>query len=214
MKRILIRVLMIVAALAVIGFLFMRSVQSTRSAPYTIEQAHLQDWTFAIEPGNAPNAVLIAARPPRELASALFRQLFSRLAESMNGPTSPMVPLLLQDEFNRSFAGRATTGELLAAARDAGVEAAAFEPRCMGYRRESAPGVTRQLYFVFFEAPAFTRFRQQIAALAEPGTGYDPTALSPVMPTAASDPDFNRWLPLRVNPDTDCVAPIVIESVR
>jgi hypothetical protein len=213
MKRLLVKVLMIVVALSVMGFLFMRSVQSTRSAAYTIEPAHLQNWTFAIEPGNAPNSVLIAARPPRELASALFRQLFSRLAESLNGPTYPMVPLLLQDEFNRSFAGRVTSGDLLAAARDAGVESAVFEPRCMGYRRESAPGVTRQLYFVVFEAPAFTRFREQIATMAEPGTGYDPAALSPVMPTAASDPDFNRWLPIRVD-DADCVAPMVVESAR
>ena len=214
MKQVLIKVLMVIAALGVIGFLFMRSVQSTRSAAYTIEQSHLQNWTFSIEPGNAPNSVLIAARPPRELASSLFRQLFSRLAESLNGPTFPMVPLLLQDEFNRSFAGRMTSDELLAAAREAGVEAAVFEPRCMAYRRESAPGVTRQLYFVVFEAPAFTRFREQIAAMAEPGTGYDPAALSPVMPTAASDPDFNRWLPIRVDADRDCVATIRVETAR
>lgn len=209
MKRILIRLLMVVVALAVIGFLFMRSVQSTRSAPYTIEPAHLQNWTFAIEPGNAPNSVLIAARPPRELASTLFRQLFTRLAESLNGPTLPMVPLLLQDEFNRSFAGRVSSGDLLAAAREAGVEAERFEPRCMGYRRESAPGVTRQLYFVVFDAPSFTRFREGIATMAAPGTGYDPAALSPVMPTAASDPDFNRWLPIRVT-ENDCVASIEV----
>jgi hypothetical protein len=210
MKRVLIKGLMIIVALTVMGFLFMRSVQSTRSAPYTIEPSHLQNWTVAVEPGNAPNSVLIAARPPRELASALFRQLFSRLAESMNGPTLPMVPLLLQDEFNRSFAGHATSGELLAVAREAGVESTVFEPRCMGYRRESAPGVTRQLYFVVFEAPAVTRFREQIATMAEPGTGYDPAALSPVMPTAASDPDFNRWLPIRVSVETDCVASIEV----
>jgi hypothetical protein len=209
MKRILIRVLLVVVALGVIAVLFMRSVQSTRSAAYLIDQGHLQHWTLAIEPGNAPNSVLIGARPPRELASTLFRQLFARLAESLNGPTVPVVPLLLQDEFNRSFAGRVTSGDLLAAAREAGVDRERFEPRCMGYRRESAPGVTRQLYFVVYDAPSFTRFRESIAAMAEPGTGYDPAALSPVMPTAASDPDFNRWLPIRVN-ETDCVASVEV----
>jgi hypothetical protein len=123
----------------------------------------------------------------------------------------PFVPLLLQDEFNRSFAGRTTSGELLAAARAAGLEKATFEPRCMGYRRDSAPGVTRQLYFVLFDAPAFIQFRQQIAPLAGPETGFDPASLSPVMFVGASDAEFNRWLPLRVNPDADCVAPVVIE---
>ena len=211
MKRILIKTLMAVVLLSAIGVLFVRSVQSTRSAAYTIESTHLQNWTLAIEPGNAPNSVLIAARPPRELASTLFRQLFSRLAESLNGPALPMVPLLLQDEFNRSFAGRVTSGDLLAAARVAGVDTERLEPRCIGYRRESAPGVTRQLYFVVFDAPSFRRFREAIAAMAEPGTGYDPAALSAVMPTAASDPDFNRWLPIRVDFETDCVASIEVE---
>ena len=211
MKRILIKVLLVVVVLGVIAVLFMRSVQSTRSAAYSIDPRHLQNWTMAIEPGNAPNSVLLGARPPRELASTLFRQLFARLAESLNGPTVPVVPLLLQDEFNRSFAGRVTSGDLLAAARAAGVDRERFEPRCMGYRRESAPGVTRQLYFVVYDAPSFTRFRESIAAMAEPGTGYDPAALSPVMLTAASDPDFNRWLPIRVH-ETDCVASVEVES--
>jgi hypothetical protein len=207
MKRTLIKLLIIAVVLGVMGVLFMRSVQSTRSAAYTIDPAHLQNWTVAIENGNAPQSVLIAARAPRELASTLFRQLFSRLAESLNGPTFPMVPLLLQDEFTRSFAARVSPDALLAAAKQAGVETERFEPRCMGYRRESAPGVTRQLYFVVFEAPSFTRFREAIGGMAEPGTGYDPAALSPVMPAAASDPDFNRWLPIRVN-ESDCVASI------
>ena len=211
MKRIVIRVVIVLVAIAAIGVAFMRSVRSTREAPYTIAPAHLQDWTFAIEPGNAPSSVLISIRPPRELASALFRQLFTRHAESFNGPTVPYVPLLLQDEFNRSFAGQATSGELLDLARSAGLEAAAFTPRCMGYRRESAPGATRQLYFVLFDAPAFTRFREGLADRAVADSGFSPAALSPVMFVAASDANFGRWLPLRVN-EGDCVAPISVES--
>ena len=207
MKRVVIRSAVIAAILAGIAVLFLRSVQSTRSAPYTIDPAHLQKWTLALEPGSAPNSALLAVRPPRELASPLFRQLFSRLAESFNGPAYPAVPLLLQDEFSRLFAGRATAEELRDVARAAGVESERFEPRCMGYRRDSAPGVTRQVYFVMFESPAFTRFREQIATRAAPDAGYDPAALSPVMIVAASDADFNRWLPLRVT-NADCVAPI------
>ena len=133
------------------------------------------------------------------------------MAESLNGPNIPFIPLLLQDEFNRSFAGRTTSDELLAVARASGLETAAFQPRCMAYRRESAPGVTRQLYVVLFQAPAFARFREQIAAMALPNTGFDAAALSPVMFVAASDAEFNRWLPLRVD-DADCVAPISVES--
>lgn len=203
------KLILIVIVVGAIAFAFLRSVRSTREAPYTVSPAHLEGWTFAIEPGNAPTSVLISVRPRRELASALFRQLFSRHAESFNGPTVPYVPLLLQDEFNRSFAGQMTSAELLGLAREAGLETLA--PRCMGYRRESAPGVTKQLYFVVFDAPAFSRFRQQLAARALPGSGFDATALSPVMFVAASDENFNQWLPLQAK-DTDCVAPISVQS--
>lgn len=212
MKKTLLKVLVIAAAVGLLGYLFVRSVRDTRAEPYTVRPAHLQDWTFVVEPGNAPTSVLIALRLPREIGSSLFRQLFSRAAESFNGPSVPTVPLLLQDEFNRSFAGEATSGELLAVAREAGLDApGAFRPRCMAYRRDSAPGVTRQLYFVLFEAPAFEQFRRQIAARAVPGTGFRPEALSPVMFVAASEADFNRWLPVRAEADSECVAPVRVE---
>ena len=210
MKRLAIRFVLTIAALGLLAFMFLRSVDSTRAAPYTIAPAHLQNWTFAIEPGNAPNSVLLAMRPPREMNATLFRQLFSRHAESFNSPVVPFVPLLLQDEFNRSFAGQKSSEELLAVARAASLGQSALTPRCMGYRRESAPGVTRQLYFVLFDAPAYTRFRQQLAAMALPDTGFDPSALTPVMFVAASDENFNQWLPLRAQ-ESDCVAPVSVD---
>jgi hypothetical protein len=205
------RAAIVVIVLAVVGWLFIRSLRSTLEQPYTMSAAHLQNWTPAIDPGNAPTSVLLALRPPRELASSLFRQLFTRHAESFNAPAIPFVPLLLQDEFNRSFAGAVTSGELLEMARAAGLEREAMTPRCMGYRRDSAPGVIRQVYFVAFDSPAFTRFRAQLAARAAAGTGFDPDALSPVMLVAASDANFTQWLPVRVA-DSDCVSPISVES--
>jgi hypothetical protein len=213
MKRMAMKALIVIAVIVTVGFLFVRSLQTTRSEPYTIAPSHLQRWTLHLEPGNAPASVLIGMRPPRELAATLFRQLFTRHAESFNGQAVPSLPLVLQDEFTRSFAGRATAEELLAAARGAGLEQASFEPRCMGYRRDSAPGVTRQLYFAAFTAPAFTRFREQIATVAIPNSGFVPSALSPVVLVAASDANFNQWLPIRVE-DGDCVAPISVESGR
>jgi hypothetical protein len=209
----LIKPLLIIAALGIIAVLFMRSVQSTREAPYIIAPEHLADWELAVDPGNAPTSVLVAIRPPRELASTLFRQLFTRHAESFNGPTVPFVALLLQDEFKRSFAGKLTLEDVLGIARATGVDRETMQPRCMGYLRDSAPGVTRQLYYVLFESAAFRQFRQQLAGQALPDTGFTPTALSPVMFVAASDANFNQWLPLAAN-ENNCVAPISVESTR
>ena len=210
MKR-LVKALVIVAVLAGLGFLFLRSVQGTRAAPYTVAASALEGWTLTIEPASAPSAPLLGLRPPRELSATLFRQLFARHAESMNGPNVPIVPLLLQDEFERSFAGQVGAEQLLDVARGAGLDATPPGPRCMAYRRDSAPGVTRQLYFVVFETEAFAAFRTRAAAVALASSGFDPGALSPVLLVAASDTNFNQWLPLRAVAD-DCVAPISVES--
>ena len=37
---------------------------------------------------------------------------------------------------------------------------------------------------------------------------FDPAALSPVLIVAGVDENFDRWLPLRADPDADCLAPI------
>ena len=207
MKRI-VKPLMILAAIGVMGYLFYQSVQSTRSAPYSMEQNHLRGWTVAKEDAGSPSAPALALRPPAEIGSGLFRQLFERAAESMSGPRPPVIPLLLREEFDRSFAGATTLDALVAVAREAGLDGSGFTPRCMALKRESAPGVTRQLYFVLFDAPAFVQFRHRIASLANTNATYDPAALAPVLFVAASDANFNSWLPLRVV-DGDCVAPIL-----
>ena len=72
----------------------------------------------------------------------------------------------------------------------------------MAYRRISEPGVTRGVYFILFDAPAFGRFRQQVSEelrrAGGDGSLFDPVALSPVLIIAAIDDDFGRWMPIRV----------------
>jgi hypothetical protein len=207
------------AALVVVaglGFLFVRSVRDTRAEPYTVVRTHLQRWTVSIEPASTPTTPMLVLRASPDLAAALFRQVFARMAESLNAPAVPVVPLVLQDEYERAFAGRVPPEMLAAAAREEGLESTAFEPRCLAYKRESAPGVTRQVYAVLFDAPGFTRFRQRIAALAGARSGtaamFEPDALSPVLFVGASEPAFNRWLPLRLDPHRDCIAAIAISD--
>jgi hypothetical protein len=208
----LIKIVVTLAVLAGLGFLFIRSANSTRSAPYTVAGARLHNWTLSVEPATDPTRPLVVLRTMPEFASDLFGQVFARAGESLFAPTPPAIPLVLQGEFDRAFAGHATPETLLAAARAAGLESVTFEPRCLGSRRVSAPGVTRQLYFVLFDAPAFAQFRDQIGALAGGRGDFDPGALSPVLIIGASDPSFGSWLPLRADPKTDCVAPIVTSA--
>ncbi len=201
--------LIVLAVLAGLGLLFVRSARETRAEPYTVDRAQLQGWIIAIDSPSMPTAPMLSLRASPVMASALFRQLFTRLAESLSAPAVPVVPLVLQDEFARAFAGRVTVEALADHARQAGLEASPLEPRCLVSRRESAPGVTRQVHVVLFDAPAFTRFRERIAALTGGGPAlFDPHALSPILVVAASDPSFQRWLPLQLDPERDCVAGI------
>jgi hypothetical protein len=122
--------------------------------------------------------------------------------ESLKAPALAAIPLVLRGEFDRVLGDQLTADGLLAAARTAGLESANFTPRCLVHRRVSEPGGTKQVYFLVFDAPAVARFRQQL--------GLDGEALSPVLFVAGAGPDFNSWLPLRVDVGTQCLAPVEI----
>jgi hypothetical protein len=208
----LLKVAVGLVAISVLGFLFVRSVRSTGAAPFTIPRAHLTGWTLSLSPANDPLGALISMTPRPELIPPLSRELFSRMGESLHYPTAGM-PLVLRSEFD-VMQGVITPDAALDLARKAGLESAAFQPRCMARRRESAPGVLRGVYFLVFDLPQFTEFRQQLAQRLQAGGGsaslFDPSALSPVVMAADLDGEFARWMPLRVV-EADCFAPIVVE---
>ena len=211
----LLKVVVGVAALGVLAVLFVRSAQSSRETPFTVEQGSLAGWTLVVQPGADALGSWLALSPPASLAAPLGREIFRRGGESVNYPSPPLVPLLLQTEFDRAFAGAVMPDEIVNLARSAGLESAAFIPRCMGRRRVSEPGATRGVYFLVFDAPAFTRFRQQLlerlGAARREASLFDPAALSPVLIVAALDGDFGRWMPLRADPDVDCLAPVEVQ---
>lgn len=199
-KSLLIKVAVGLGIGTLFGFLFMRSLRDTTTAPYTAERRHLEGWTLVLEPASRPTDPLLALRPTPELANGLFRQVFSRTMESLSAPAAPAVPVVLLGEFDRVVRDQFTQEALLAAARMAKLEAADMSPRCLVHRRVSVPGETRQVFFVFFDAPSVSQFRQQL--------GLDPAALAPVLFIAGSGIDFDSWLPQRVNAETDCLAPV------
>ncbi len=206
-SSVLLRMAIALAAIAGLGYLFIHSLETARSDPYTVERAHLGKWTLVLGPAGGPNAPLLSARTGLELASDLFRQVFRRAMESMNMPATSSIPIVLHGEFDRGLAGRMTPGELLVAAREAGLEYASHEPRCLAHRRISEPGMTRQTYFAILESPSIVGFREQLARTG--GAAFDAAALTPIMFVGGSDPVFDRWLPIRAE-EADCVAPIRI----
>jgi hypothetical protein len=208
----LLKVVVAVAALGVLAVLFVRSAQSSREMPFTVEQRSLAGWTLVVRPDADALSSWLALSPPASLAASLGREIFRRAGESVNYPTPALLPLLLQAEFDRAFTGVVMPDDIVSLARSAGLESAAFTPRCMGRRRVSEPGATTGVYFLLFDAPAFTRFRQQLVERLGAARGnaslFDPAALSPVLIVAALDGNFGRWMPLRADPDADCLAPV------
>lgn len=202
-KPLLIKAAVVMCAIAAFAFLFKRSLDDTRTAAYTVQRAHLQSWTLSLEPASAANQPVLVLRAAPELAAGLFKQIFSRAMESLNSPATPAIPIVLRGEFQSVLgAAQMTPDAMLAAARAAGIEAMAPSPRCLVHRRISEPGGVRQAYLVLFDAPGITQFRRQL--------GLDADALSPILFVAGTGPDFNAWLPQRVNAGADCLAPIEI----
>ena len=201
-KPTLVKIAAGVVAAGVFGVLFVRSLDDARSTPYTVPAQHLSGWTLALESTSAPNDPMLVLRPSPELASGLFKQIFSRAMESLNTPVSPSVPLVLRGEFDRVVGDQLTPDALLAAARDAGLASAAPVPRCLVHRHVSEPGGVRQVFFVYFDAPGVTQFRRQI--------GLDAGSMSPILAVAGAGADFNTWLPQRVDPAADCLAPVEV----
>jgi hypothetical protein len=212
---VLIKVVVGLVALGALAVLFLRSAQSAREAPFIVERTSLAPWSLVFEPEANALGSWLALRPPAALAPPLGRQIFTRAGESVHYPNPASLPLLLRSEFDRALAGTLTPDAVMNIARAARLEAATFEPRCMAHRRISEPGATRGVYFVLFDAPPFVQFRQQIADELRRAAGsaslFDPAALSPVLIVAAIDENFSRWMPLRANPDADCLAPIEVQ---
>ena len=209
MKKILTRVVVVLSAIAVLGYLFMKSLETTRAEPYTVERAHLRTWTLVLEPPDGANSPLLSVQTGTDVVANLFTQMFNRTMESINRPAAASIPIVLHAEFDRGLASRMKPAELLAAARAAGLESASHEPRCLAHRRISEPGMTRQTYFAIVESPSIVAFREQLARGGN--TGLDPAALTPVMFVGTSDSAVHRWLPIRAA-EADCVAPIRVTA--
>lgn len=210
----LVRIGIVLVVLAVFVYLFIRTAHDARSEPYTVEGRHLQTWAVVVEPAGGSSSPVLVVRPSQELSGGLFRQIFSRMMESLRGSTDASVPLVLRGEYEMSLAARYTLEELADLARAAGLEDNALTPQCVAVRRISQPGLTRQLYYVLFDSPAFIRFREQIAqgTRGVPGAiAFDPNSLAPIMIVAATDASFDTWLPIGADATDDCIAPIEVD---
>lgn len=211
----LVRILVGLVAVSLFAVLFLRSLRSAREAPFIVEAESGSSWTLVMGSETDMLGAMVALRPPARMAD-VGGQAFARGGESVHYPSPASLPLVLRSEFDRAIAGALTAEDVMEIARSAGIESATFSPLCMGHRRISEPGSTRAVYFIVFDAPAFTEFRERVSERLRAAGGdaslFDPAALSPVLLVAGLDGSFSNWLPLRANPDRDCLAPIEVRT--
>ena len=197
--------LVVVVILAGLAVLFVRSAQRTRAEPYTMAAVSLEGWTLALNPDGGATGTLLGLRAPAGLGRLLFDQVFSRAMETFLSPAVPLIPVVLAREFERALATAMTAEELLAAARDAGLDDPTLRPVCVGWLRDDQPGAARQLYFVLFDAPEVDAFRRTLAATAT--SPLDP--VPPALMVAAGESTFLSWMPLAAT-EADCLAPVEV----
>lgn len=196
-------------AIAVLPWLFLKTVRDSIAEPYRVDEAALTGWTLALADPARPGFSALGLRPPPQLVPALFDQLFNRTMESMTSPGEPLLPIVLQSEFQSVLGAVFSPDQLLEVARDARLEQTRLEPVCMGVKREPSAGRSRQLYFVLFDAPEVAAFRQALgrAAAERGGPGaFGATAFDLILPVAGSDPGFATWWPMTVDRRVDCQA--------
>lgn len=199
-------------ALAVLGWLFWRTVQSSLAEPYVVDTGMVVEWTLALRGPLQPGPGLLVLQPSDQLRAELFQQIFNRTMESMTSPTVAAMPLVLHAEYRDALGSVLAPPDVLQVAEEARVSAAAPAPVCIGVVRREGSGTTRQLYYAIFDAPEVGRFRQALARrYAEAGgtAAFEPDGFPLVVPIAASDADFASWWPLNVSAETDCLAPLV-----
>src|SRR5687768_13192116 len=123
----LLKITIALVAVGVLGVMFVRSARNTGSQAFTIARPHLSGWTLTLAPDADPLGALLSTTPNVELMRSLQRDLFARMGETLHYPP-PAMPLVLRSEFQHAMAGALPPDALLAAAREAGLESATFQP--------------------------------------------------------------------------------------
>jgi hypothetical protein len=212
----LVKIVVPVLVIAAAGFAFWRSVRSARAAPYFLTAATgRRPWRLVIQSQSQsqsqtrPNEPVLVLEAPAEVSRELFDQVFKRSMESMRAPELTGIPLVLAGELERG-GQRIPADALVEMARAAGLESTPPTPRCIVHRRAPEPDARQQVYLALFDSPALATFRANLAVRF--GPSFDAAALPPALFVGLVESPQQRWLPLHLDAEKDCLAPITIAT--
>ena len=208
-KQTLVKLGLGLAALVVVPWLFLRTLQDTIAAPYEVPADTLSSWTLVLADPMRPAVWAAGLQPPALFRAGLFDQLFDRTMVSMTSPVDDVLPIVLDSELRAGSAAGLSPETIRQAAAEAGLERTRLQPVCMAVKRETFAGRTREFFFVVFDVPEVSAFRRRLGELAGDGAGPDTFGpLDLILPIAGSDAAFTGWWPVVVDRETDCQAPV------
>ena len=208
-KQTLVKLALVLVALVVVPWLFLRTLQDTIAAPYSVPEGSLSGWTLVLADPMRPAVWAAGLQPPDLFRAGLFDQLFDRTMASMTSPVDDVLPIVLDSELRGGLAAGLSPEAIRQAADEAGLEQVSLQPVCMAVKRETFAGRTREFFFVVFDVPEVDAFRRRLGEMVGGGAGPDTFGpLDLILPIAGSDTAFTGWWPVVVDREVDCQAPV------
>jgi hypothetical protein len=204
--------LIITAATAVVATLVWLVVLDERSEPYGIESGMLTGWQ--IVQGTSDDPWVMAVQPPAALTSSLFQQVEKRVGRSLVAPPHAALPLVMRKEHDDALQGVFGVTDIDRMARGTFSDASRFEPVCIGHLVDSRDGSAGELFFLAVNSREFNDLRIEIQPDFPEHAGigiYDAGSLTPILPIATTDKNFERWWPIKLDQAVDCQAQVLVK---
>ena len=127
------------AGLAVLGWLFWQTVQSSLTEAYAVDAGLASEWNLALRDRPERGAGLLVLEASDQLRAELFQQIFARTMESFMSPVVATVPLVLHAEYRESLGTALSPQDLLQVAEESGLSDIVPTPVCIGVVRREWP---------------------------------------------------------------------------
>lgn len=202
----------IAAATVVVAALVWLVVLDQRSEPYSIDAAMLSGWKIVI--GAPEDPWVIAVQPPATLTSTLFQQVSKKVGRSLVAPPHSALPLVMRKEHDDALQGVFGVTDIDRMARGTFSDASRFEPVCIGHLVDNRHDSSGELFFLAVNSREFNDLRIEIQPDFPEHAGigiYDAGSLTPILPIATTDRDFERWWPVRLDETVDCQAQVLVK---
>jgi hypothetical protein len=204
--------LVVTLATAGVAALVWSVLRDRPSRPYHVDRAALSGWKVVL--GAAEDPWVVALEPPASLAASLFQQVATKVDRPLLAPRHAALPLVMRPEHDTALQGVYGAADIQRVARQIIGSDARFDPVCIGHRVDPRGAASGELYFLAVASAAFNAVRLELQPDFPEHAGigvYDPGALTPVLPIATTDTNFDRWWPIRLERLSDCQAEVTVE---